>query len=134
MTPRFHAHRVDILETPTYRLVGFADRTSDTADYLMLQRGLEDDEQDIALGLDTYYVERRGEGSGGYGGIAKFELHRDRAHVTFTDEGARRMDDIAEMEITFHVDDATFRNLHAYLEHVLAGAACYRMDAACETK
>jgi hypothetical protein len=41
MTPRFHAHRVDILETPTYRLVGFADRTNDTADYLMLQRGIE---------------------------------------------------------------------------------------------
>jgi hypothetical protein len=128
MTPHFHALCVDVSEMPTYWFVGFADKKVGTNDYVMLQRGFENDEEEIALGMDTYYIERNDQGSGGYGEIAKFELFQSRVVISFTEVGADRMDGIATMDITFEIDDAAFLDLQTGLERIFAGADCYQIN------
>lgn len=79
----FHANCVAIDDMEDFWLVGFADERYDTNQYLTLQRSYEDDEQDIELGMDTYYVERAAQGRSCYGGIEQFELQRNQVIVTF---------------------------------------------------
>jgi hypothetical protein len=50
-----------------YWHVGFADYPIDTTEYLLLQRGVEDDKQDIRLGMATYHVEINDQGASCYG-------------------------------------------------------------------
>ncbi|MDN7428448.1 hypothetical protein CFB89_01915 [Burkholderia sp. AU16741] len=61
-------------------VVGFADRDPPT-NYVILQRGTEDDEQDEALGLDTYYMEVCERGVAGYGGVESVSLREDMLNI-----------------------------------------------------
>ncbi|MFO0968682.1 MAG: Imm10 family immunity protein [Gemmataceae bacterium] len=120
----FHAHCVAIEDMDDFWLVGFADDKFNTRDYLMLQRAFEHDEQDVSLGMNTYHVERNGQGWSGYGGIMAFELRRDRAKIVFTKEGAATMGNVTEMEITFRVDGDEYSKLKDRLGKIFAGAGC----------
>ena len=120
----FHANCVAIDDMEDFWLVGFADDKFKARDYLMLQRRFEDDEQDVALGMNTYHVERNGQEWSGYDGILAFELKRDRAKVTFTKDGAAKMGKVTEMEITFHVGDDEFSKLKDRVAKIFAGAKC----------
>jgi hypothetical protein len=82
----FHANYVSVDDMDDLWLVGFADEKFGTRDYLTLQRAYDDDEQDISLGMNTYYVERNDQRWSGYGGIQTFELFRDRVIITFTEK------------------------------------------------
>jgi len=86
----FHASCVAVEDMEDFWLVGFADEQYDTREHLTLQRSYEDDEQDVRLGMNTCYVERDGQGQSCYGGIERFELHRDRVKVRFDDAGGER--------------------------------------------
>jgi hypothetical protein len=120
----FHANCVTIDDREDFWLVGFADDRFKTFDYLTLQRAFEDDEQDVSLGMNTYHVERNGQTWSGYGGIQAFELKRDRAKVTFTTDGAAKMGEVTEMEITFEIDDNEFSKLRDRLAKIFAGTHC----------
>lgn len=61
-------------------VVGLADRDPPT-NYVILQRGTEDDEQDAALGLDTYYVEVCENGVAGYGGVESVSLRGEMLNI-----------------------------------------------------
>jgi Immunity protein 10 len=102
-------------------LVGFADDKFKTRDYLTLQRGFEDDEQDVALGMDTYHVERNDQKWSGYGEIAAFELKRDRVKVRFSAKGAARMG-ATEIEVSFQIDDDEYSELKDRLGKIFEGA------------
>ena len=41
-----------------------------------------EDKQEIALGMDTYYIESNSQSNGGYGGIKKIELTREKLKIT----------------------------------------------------
>jgi hypothetical protein len=56
-TIKFHADCVAILDMEDFWLVGFADQEFNPKQYLTLQRDYEDDDQDVALGMNTYHVE-----------------------------------------------------------------------------
>src|SRR5205085_3975104 len=101
MNPSLHAHYVYVEDTEDCLFVGLADDQYDTDDYLMLQRAHEFDEQDQSLGMADIHIERNDQGCSGYGGIERFELLSDRVRVQFDDQGARNMEGIREMEITF---------------------------------
>jgi hypothetical protein len=58
-------------------IVGLADRKIEPEHCIVLQRSLSPDEQDIALGQDTYYIEVCGEEMSGYGGIERATLGTD---------------------------------------------------------
>ena len=106
-------------------MIGFADRPFETRDYLMLQRAHEVDEQDERLGMAAVHVERNDQGCSCYGGIACFNLLRDRVRVTFDERGARSMDGHKEMEITFDLDEAAFVKLRSGLQECFEGFGCY---------
>ncbi|MCA8494249.1 Imm10 family immunity protein [Burkholderia arboris] len=61
-------------------VVGLADRDP-PANYVILQRGTEDDEQDQALGLDTYYMEVCENGVAGYGGVESVSLRGEMLNI-----------------------------------------------------
>ena len=61
-------------------VVGLADSDPPTH-YVILQRGTEDDEQDAALGLDTYYVEVCENGVAGYGGVESVSLRGEMLNI-----------------------------------------------------
>jgi hypothetical protein len=125
MTISFHAKCVaieDMMEDD-YWLVGFADDEFETTQYLMLQRGMEDDEQDVRFGMNTYHVERDGQQYSMYGGIERFVLQRDRLLVDFTPEGQVRLQ-TSTMKITFAISDEKFARLKEQLGRVFADTTC----------
>jgi hypothetical protein len=65
--------------------VAFADsEDADPDRFLILQRGTTDDEQDVELGMDTYYAEIGGPCLAGYGGIDAVQISADEIVLTFS--------------------------------------------------
>lgn len=124
MTASFHANCVTVEDRDDFWLVGFADDEFKTRDYLLLQRGVEDDEQDLVFGMNTYHVERNDQKWSGYGGIESFELHRDRVKICFSKAGGNRMGSVTEMEITFQTDGDEYARLKDRLGRIFGGTDC----------
>ena len=122
----FHANCVTTLDMDDFWLVGFADQEQSPKQYFMLQRGYEDDEQDVALGMNTYYAERDNQGWSGYGGIKRFELNRNSIRVIFTAEGCNQFE-TEGMKITFQSDEHQFSRLGDRLEKIFKGSDCFFM-------
>jgi hypothetical protein len=102
-------------------LVGFADeRDGVYRDALHFQRSYEFDEQDVALGMDSVYAERNGQGQGGYGGVERVELHSDHLRVVLGGDLADQMGD-SEFEITLALSPEEFSRLRDGLRAVFAG-------------
>lgn len=101
--------------------MGFADDPVDTTEYLLLQRGVEDDEQDIRLWMATYYVEIDGQGASCYGGISTCDLRPSQLIITFTPKGAARPG-CDQAGITFDLSPDEPRNLKDILRRVFAGS------------
>jgi len=59
-------------------LVAFADAADEPEHFLLLQRSTECDEQDAALGQDTYHLEISSPALSGYGGVAQVRIEQDR--------------------------------------------------------
>ena len=59
-------------------LVAFANAADEPEHYLLLQRSTECDEQDAALGQDTYHLEISSPALSGYGGVAQVRIEQDR--------------------------------------------------------
>ncbi len=68
-------------------VVGLADRDPPTQ-YVILQRGTEDGEQDEALGLDTYYTEVCENGVAGYGGVESVSLRGEMLNIELAPDAA----------------------------------------------
>lgn len=110
-------------------LAGFADQQHDTRHYLMLQRSFEEDEddQDEALGMDTYHVEWCGQQNARYGGIARFVLKRDAAEISFQAEAVEDMDGLEHLSIAFDLPAGEYGDLKAALSEVFAGESCFEI-------
>ena len=105
-------------------LVGFADQKFDTQLYLMLQRAFEYDEQDVALGMDTYHVEWCGQEHSGYGGISKVVLYPARIEVMFQPQMASELGGVDRLEVEFKLAPARQKTLWKALEVVFEGSGC----------
>ena len=103
----------------SYWQVGFADDPIDTTEYLLLQRGVEDGEQDIRLGMATYYVEINGQGAACYGGISTCHLQPGRLIITFAPQGAAKLG-CDQAGITFDLSPDELHNLKEILCRVFA--------------
>ena len=129
----FHANKVTVNDDEDLEecwWVGFVDDEHAPQNYLLLQRGIEDDEQDIRLGMNTYHVELNGQGWSCYGGIEALELQRDRVYITFTAEGVREMGGVDKLEITFAPDGRILDELRKRLANIFAGTECLAYRAA----
>ncbi|UXU88227.1 Imm10 family immunity protein [Burkholderia sp. S-53] len=77
---RFFANVATYTFEDGVHIVGLADHDPPSS-YVILQRGIEDDEQDEALGPDTYYMEVGEDGVAGYGGIASVLLREEMLNI-----------------------------------------------------
>ena len=58
-------------------LIGFADDKNEPNEYVIVDRALEFDEQDIKLGMDSYYFEYSDQSNSGYDLCSKVALHQN---------------------------------------------------------
>ncbi|QDH69915.1 Imm10 family immunity protein [Marilutibacter alkalisoli] len=107
-----------------FHLVGFADSEFNTNIYLMLQRALEFDDQDVELGMDTYHVEWCGQESSGYGGISQFVLKTNCAEITFSPNTAETLDGLVRLFISFQLSPSEHLALRAALTSIFEGSGC----------
>ena len=66
----------EVTEYNSY-LVGFADDKNEPKEYVIVERALEFDEQDIKLGMDSYYFEYSDQSNSGYGLCDKVILRQN---------------------------------------------------------
>ena len=104
-----------------FHLVGFADHESNTKVYLMLQRALAFDEQDVALGMDTYQIEWCGQENSGYGGISQFSLQPNYAEIAFSPDAVGNMDSLT---ISFQLTPSEHLALREALGRIFEGSDC----------
>jgi hypothetical protein len=127
---RFRANNVVVDDSDEeFIAVGFAEELAEepdgkTRESLTLQRAYEFDESDVAAGLDQVYIERAGQRRCGYGGILRFELHRDRVVIELDSRMAGRLGD-HQFEIDFSLDEPGFLDLRAGLQAVFRGFSCF---------
>lgn len=77
----FDATAVSIDEQDEAYIVGFADDEMEPTQYIILQRSIEDGEQDDELGFNTYFVEIGDPSVSGYGGISSVTLKQDQIEL-----------------------------------------------------
>ena len=58
-------------------LICFADDKNEPNEYVIVERALEFDEQDIKLGMDSYYFEYSDQSNSGYDLCSKVALHQN---------------------------------------------------------
>lgn len=80
-------------------MVGFADDEFNTKEHLLLQKALEFDEQDIALGHDKVHITYIDELYSSYGGIIKFELANNVIKIQFDKDTAKKIHTEEQLEI-----------------------------------
>ena len=66
----------EVTEYNSY-LIGFADNKNELKEYVIVERALEFDEQDIELGMDSYYFEYSDQSNSGYGLCTKVILRQN---------------------------------------------------------
>ena len=115
---RFTANDVVVDDSDEeFILVGFANE--EEGESLHFQRSHDFDEQDVALGMDSVYAERNGQGQGGYGGVERVELHPNRVLVVVKGELAEVMG-TSEFDIAFVLSPEEFQRLRDGLRVVFA--------------
>jgi hypothetical protein len=124
----FDAAAVSIEEDADLWRVGFADAEFNPRRYLRLEREKSPDPADVELGLDGYRIEVNGEANAGYGGIECFELHADRAIVTFADDPAPGRGGAA-LVVRFALRPRQREQLRGALARIFDGSGCF-LDAA----
>lgn len=119
---RFTANTVMVDDSnENFILVGFADKQDGHyQNVLQFQRSYEFDEQDVALGMNSVYIERNDQSQSGYGGVERVELHADRLRVVIGGLVAQRMGD-SEFEIKLSLAPEEFERLRRALRVVFQG-------------
>ena len=108
MILHFAAEQVEVEENDLdVLIVGFYTEEN----YLMIQQSLDGyDEQDAALGMDTYHIERDDQSYGGYGGVEKILLRPESIEVALDETGKENLECTA-VRVDFEIDAETFDRL-----------------------
>ena len=122
----FHATCVVAIEDESGWVVGLADDEFDTNHYIQFQRAHVFDEQDKALGLDTYYVEKDDQSNSCYGGIESIDLRADSIQMNLDEAGAQSLGLDKAVLITFDTDEQTLDRFRKGLTAVFAGTNQFR--------
>ncbi len=80
-------------------MIGFADDEFNTKDHLMLQKALEFDEQDKALGQDKVHITYIDELYSAYGGIIKLILKDKTVEIQLDEKTAKKLKTEENLEI-----------------------------------
>jgi hypothetical protein len=107
-----------------FDLVGFADNAQDPESYLILQRALEFDEQDISLGMNTYHVEWCDQEYSGYGGISRAMLTPCSIQFVFDTMGIGFLGGLEALKISLRLQHGQFAELSRVLGRIFEGSDC----------
>ena len=88
----------EVTEYNSY-LVGFADDKNEPKEYVIVERALDFDEQDIKLGMDSYYFEYSDQSNSGYGLCDKVILRQNE--IVFSAKH-KCMDDITSITVSYN--------------------------------
>jgi hypothetical protein len=112
---------------------GLRDADGYPAIHLMLQRATDEDEDEPGIG--GVYAEWCDQGMSCYGCIRGFDLYPESIRVKFTDgadfyvpEDVEERNDrrrLAELFVTFRLEDKEFRDLKEKLSLIFQGCDCY---------
>ena len=108
---------------------GFSERSDGTGDYLLLQRAKHDSDQDKKLRLIGYHIEYSDQPRSMYGGLLSFQLHRNRAVLSFNDQALSLMG-AREIAISFTLTDSQFQQLRLALKYIFGDSAIFSDRAA----
>lgn len=99
MEIKFTANHIvyELTEDNSY-LVGYADDKNDTEEYVIFERALEFDEQDISLGMNSYYIEYADQSNSGYD-ICNNVILRQNKIIFFVKNG--QMDGITSITVAY---------------------------------
>lgn len=99
MEIKFTANHIvyELTEDNSY-LVGYADDKNDTEEYVIIERALEFDEQDISLGMNSYYIEYADQSNSGYD-ICNNVILRQNEIIFFVKNG--QMDGITSITVAY---------------------------------
>jgi hypothetical protein len=125
VTSEFNAACVSVEEDSGGWLVGFADSEFGARRYLRLHRAKSPHAQDVELGLDGYHVEVDDPSQSCHGGIAGFELFRDRAVVAFDADAAAVLGDRKAIVVTFALRAKQLDQLRACLARIFKDDECF---------
>jgi hypothetical protein len=120
----FKASEVVAGEEEDHYVVSFFRQGPAGPHYLTLQRSKEITEQDRLLGIIDVHVELDDQARGTYGGIAGFQLLRDRVSIQLDSAAAVKLG-AEEVHIRFDIEACTFAKLQVTLGHIFADHACY---------
>jgi hypothetical protein len=99
-------------------MVALGDDEHESREWIELQRALFEDEQDEALGLDTYCLVRSG-GPTVYGGVESCVLTQHSLHLRFDDESTKVLG-TQSYALSLHLTDAAHGELSRGLKRVFA--------------
>lgn len=99
MEIKFTANHIvyELTEDNSY-LVGYADDKNDTEEYVIIERALEFDEQDISLGMNSYYIEYTDQSNSGYDICNNVILRQNE--ITFSVKNGQ-MDGITSVTVAY---------------------------------
>lgn len=81
-------------------MIGFADDENNTKEHLLLQKALEFDEQDKALGQDKVHITYNDELFSSYGGILQITLKAKTVEIILDENTAKKLRTEEQIEIT----------------------------------
>ena len=105
----------EVTEYNSY-LVGFADDKNEPKEYVIVERALEFDEQDIKLGMDSYYFEYSDQSNSGYGLCDKVILRQNE--IVFSAKH-KCMDDITSITVSYNENIIEDVNEIMYLQLII---------------
>lgn len=115
-----HQHPEDLCH-----FVGLADQVHGTQHHLVLERAWEDDDQDVALGMDTFYADCLHAAHGrhrGYGGITRAVLQPGGLSLHFDADWAQALGGMARLHVGFSLAPDAHAALHQALAAIFAGS------------
>ncbi len=103
-------------------VLAFSTGFTEDQGYFMIQNALEYDEQDVSLGMNTYYIEKSDASMGLYGGIEHVKVERDTILFSLSDTAQERLRE-PHIEVHLACDDTVYTNLVEKLSLVLNGVS-----------
>lgn len=96
-------------------MVGFADDEFDTQEYILLQKTLNPNEDDIEAGFDKVHITYNDESQSLYGGITKFHFTRGYVEITLTEEATQILRSQPVIIIKYDHEKVDVNEFHNYL-------------------
>jgi Immunity protein 10 len=118
---RFTVRRVEVTEDTEDNLffVGLSENHDNTGRMLIFQLGLSFDDQDVALGMDTYCL-TNALGASVYGGVMRCALVDDLLTLQLAPEAAELFNDLDTLLLRLELDGDSVEQLRQGLRRVLS--------------